>query len=118
MANELQVAGAISFSQAGATLSKTFSNTYFTVSGTSGISNIISVGTSDESLALGDISTIGWVYFKNLDPTNYISVGSDGTLYPIKLKAGEFALMRWNAAAIHAKANTGACNFEYLLIPD
>lgn len=118
MAQELQVAGSISFTKVGATLSKVFTNSYFDVSGTAGISNVISVGTSDESLALGDISTIGWVYFKNLDGTNYISIGSDGTLYPIKLKAGEFALMRWNAAAIHAKANTGACNFEYLLIPD
>lgn len=118
MANELQVAGSISFSKSSASLSKVFSNTYFTVSGTAGISNVISVGTGDESLALGDISTIGWVFFRNLDATNYISIGSDGTLYPIKLKAGEFALMRWNAAAIHAKANTGACDFEYLLIPD
>lgn len=118
MANELQVSGGISFTKSGATLSKNFSNTYFTVSGTAGVSNIISVGTGDESLALGDISTIGWVFFHNLDAINYISVGSDGTLYPIRLNAGEFALMRWNAAAIHAKANTGACNFEYLLIPD
>lgn len=119
MANELQVAGSISFTPAaGATLAEDFARAYFTVSGVSGIGNIISVGTSDESLALGDISTIGWVYFRNLDATNFISIGSDGTLYPIKLKAGEFALMRWNAAAIHVKANTGACNFKYLLTPD
>lgn len=118
MASELQVQGQLSFSKSGAALSRVFPSTYFDVSGTAGVANIISVGTSDESLALGDISTIGWVYFKNLDATNYISVGSDGTLYPIKLKAGEFALMRWNAAAIHVKANTAICNMEYLLIPD
>lgn len=118
MASELQVQGLIAFAKSGASISRTFPSTYFDVSVTAGVQNVISVGTSDESLALGDISTIGWIYLKNMDSTNYISVGSDGTLYPIKLKAGEFCLCRWNAAAIHAKANTGACNMEYILIPD
>lgn len=118
MPSELQVQGSIAFTKSGALISRTFASTYFDVSGTAGVQNVISVGTSDESLALGDISTIGWIYLKNMDATNYISVGSDGTLYPIKLKAGEFFLGRWNAAAIHAKANTGACNMEYILIPD
>lgn len=119
MANELQVAGSISFTPTtGATLAEDFARAYLTVSGVSGIGNIISVGTGDESLALGDISTIGWVYARNLDATNYILLSADGTLYNIKMKAGEFFLGRWNGAAIHAKANTGACNMKYLIIPD
>lgn len=118
MASELQVQGQLVFAKSGAALSRIFPSTYFDVSGTAGVANVISVGTSDESLALGDISTIGWVYMKNLDATNYITAGADGTLYNIKMKAGEPFFGRWNGAAIHVKANTATCNMEYLLIPD
>lgn len=118
MSQELTIQAALAFSKSGAAISKTFLQTYFDVSGTAGIQSVIAVGTSDETLALGDISTIGWVYMKNLDPTNYISVGSDGTLYPLKMKPGEPMLVRWNAAAIHVKSNTAPCNMEYVLIPD
>lgn len=118
MAGELQVQLSVSFIKGGATLNKTFGSTYFDVSGSSGIENVIAVGTSDETLALGDVGTNGWLYMKNLDATNYITAGADGTLYNIKMKAGEPFLGRWNGAAIHVKANTAQCNMEYLLIPD
>lgn len=118
MAAELQFQGSLSFSKGGALLSRTFGATYFDVSGTSGVQNVIAVGTSDETLALGDVATPGWLYMKNLDATNYITAGADGTLYNIKMKAGEPFFGRWNGAAIHVKANTATCNMEYLLIPD
>lgn len=118
MSSELAFQGQISFSKGGASIAKTFPNTLFDVSGTAAVQNEISVGTVDETLALGDISTIGWVYAKNLDATNYILLGADGTLYNNKLKPGEAMFVRWNGAAIHAKANTAACLMEYLLISD
>lgn len=118
MASELQVQLSISFTKSGASLSRVFPSTYFDVSGTAGVANVIAVGTSDETLALGDVGTNGWLYMKNLDATNYITAGADGTLYNIKMKAGEPFLGRWNGAAIHVKANTAQCNMEYLLIPD
>lgn len=118
MAQELSIQAALAFIKAGASANKNFPSTYFDVSGAAYIANAIAVGTSDEALALGDVSTIGWVYMRNLDATNYISVGSDGTLYPIKMKPGEPALIRWNAAAVHVKANTATCQMEYLIIAD
>lgn len=118
MAQELQIQLSINFSKGGALLSRTFGSTYFDVSGAAGIANVIAVGTSDETLALGDVATNGWLYMKNLDATNYITAGADGTLYNIKMKAGEPFLGRWNGAAIHVKANTAQCQMEYLLIPD
>lgn len=118
MAQEVNVSVALNFSKAGSTISKASGTIYFDVSGTAAIQNTIAVGTSDETLALGDITTIGWVYMKNLDATNYVSIGSDGTLYPNKLKPLEPMLVRWNAAAIHVKANTAPCNIEYVLISD
>lgn len=64
--------------------------------------------TGDLTLGLGDISTIGFVMFRNLDATNSIVIGSDGTLFPIKVTAGRSSgPIEWNAAAIHAKASAG-----------
>lgn len=118
MSGELKVSATLEFSKGGALIQSNFNQQYFDVSGSVGNKEVQAIGTSDETLALGDISTIGYCLFRNLDATNYISIGSDGTLYPIKLKANEVALVRWNAAAIHAKANTAICNLEYTLISD
>ena len=87
-------------------------------SGNGFVKSVISVGTADETLALGDVATNGYLWLHNLDGTNYITFGPDGSSYPVKLKAGEIALLRWNGAAIHAKANTAACQLEYALIED
>ena len=90
----------------------------FNVTGNAVVQSVQSIATTDTTLVLGDVSTIGFFYFHNLDPINYIIIGSDGTLYPNKVKPGEFGMVRWNAAAIHAKANAAACLLEYILIPD
>ncbi len=74
----------------------------------------ISVGTSDETVALADVGTIGKVLILNLNDTHFVSLGSDGTLYPIKIKPGDFFIGQWNAAAIHLKADTGACRCRVL----
>lgn len=118
MAGELLIAASLKFSKGGALFDANFPSTYFDVSGTAGNKLVQAIGITDETLPLGDVSTIGFVMMKNLDATNYISVGSDGTLYPIKLKPGEIFLGRWNAAAIHAKANTAICNLEFTIIAD
>lgn len=118
MSAELLLAASLKFNKGGALFEANFPSTYFDVSGTVGNKQVQAIGTSDETLPLGDVSTIGFVMLKNLDPTNFITVGSDGTLYPIKLKPGEPCLVRWNAAAIHAKANTATCNLEYTIISD
>lgn len=118
MAGELRFQGSIDFAKGGAAIAKAFQAAVFDVAGASYIQNSIAVGTSDETLALGDVSTIGWVYMKNNDATNYITAGGDGTLYNLKLKPGEPFFGRWNGAAIHVKANTAPCNFEYLVISD
>jgi hypothetical protein len=49
---------------------------------------------------------------------NVILFGANGSSYPNQLKGQEVSVTRWNGAAIHAKANTAACDVEYLLLPD
>jgi len=60
------------------------------------------------------LGTPGYVYVRNMDTTNYVEVGITAS-YTIKLLAGDFALFP-AAAAIYAKANTAACNVEYIII--
>ncbi len=117
MANELRLnLGNFSFTKGTASASAPGQSLGVTVSGTHFIGNSQSIGTGDETLALGDVATNGYVFFKNTDPTNFIIIGADGSSYPIKLKPGEFAVMRWNGAAIHAKADTATCILQYTII--
>lgn len=74
----------------------------------------VTLATSDTSLAIGTITTLGYVYFYNLDPTNYIEVGPDGTNWEVKvppLGIAFFCTDGWTA--LHAKAHTAACLINY-----
>lgn len=81
-------------------------------SGNQQIQNIQTIGTSTEAISLVDTTTGGYVLLKNLDATNYIEISDDNaTAHPlVKLLAGQVAIFPTEAAAIYAKANTGACN--------
>ncbi len=119
MANELSVTASASETKNGATFSATYTKT-ITITGDTPVSVVQSIGTSDETLALGEIATLGWLIAKNLDATNYLQLGHTSGTYSIKLKAGEFCSFRVGSGmtAIHALANTGACLLQYLLLPD
>src|SRR5438046_8579315 len=117
MAAELSLTIDASQTKNGVTFGLSFTGTV-DVSGNTPISEVKSIATTDTSLDLGGISTPGYLIAKNLDVTNYITLGGDGTNYFDKLKPGEFMVKRWNGAAVHAKANSAACLLQYLLIPD
>lgn len=79
------------------------------------------IGTSAENLAKGDIGTPGYILVHNLDATNYVEIGHDETgtfVADVKLKKGEWAFFRCAQATPQARANTGACNIEYVLFED
>lgn len=116
-ANELNVNTTFTFTKNGATLQRSISGNV-TVSGNISQYGVQTIGTSDETIPLGDVGTIGYVYIHNLDATNFVIFGSDGSVYPNKAKATEPALVRWNGAAVHIKANSGACKVEYAIIED
>ena len=75
----------------------------------------ISIGTVDETVALGDVASIGEILIQNLDATNFITVGPDGSSYPIKIMPGRHARCQWNGAAIHLKADTAACRARVMV---
>ncbi len=37
-------------------------------------SGVQSIGTTEESLVLGDVTSIGWVVIRNLDATNFVRI--------------------------------------------
>jgi hypothetical protein len=119
MANELSLVASASQTKNGATYAASYTKTV-DVSGNTPVANVQSIGTSDETLALGEISSLGWMIAKNLDATNFIQIGHTSGTYSIKLKAGEFCSFRIGSGmtAIHAIADTGACLLQYLLLPN
>lgn len=119
MANELTITASLAFAKGSVSVSLAKSAAQFTVSGTKYYQGVQTVGTSEEALELGDISTGGYCLLINRDATNYVSVRSGtGAANLIKVKAGEPALFRVEAAAPYVIANTASCEVEVLLIAD
>lgn len=77
------------------------------------------VGTSEEALVLGEVSSLGYIMIVNRDETNYVEIRvSTGSTKFIKLKAGEFAIFRFGSGvtAPYIIADTAACQVDVLLI--
>ena len=74
----------------------------------------VSVGTAEQVLTFGDLTTPGYCLMQNLDATNYVAVGptsSGAMVAALRLLAGEYALLRLAPAAVYrAKAHTAAVN--------
>jgi hypothetical protein len=112
MANEIGVSASIAASKGGATISASGTDTA-DMSGDQMIANVQSVGTSAEALQLGDVSTIGYLFLKNMDATNYVEVALDSAVSTqifAKLLAGDVTLVKAATATLYAKANTAAVN--------
>jgi len=95
------------------------SNLNFDQTAVGAAEGVQAIGTSEESLSTGDLSTYGWLYLRNLDDTNYVQVGFSTGVYGIRLEAGEPALFRTEpAATVYLKANTAACDVQYRWLED
>lgn len=77
------------------------------------------IGTSEEAIGLGEVTSLGWALFINRDPTNYIELrtGTGATKFA-KLRPGKFAFFEFGSGitAPYAIADTAACQMEYLII--
>lgn len=85
------------------------------------VRGVQNIGTTEEQINVGDIASLGFCYFKNMEPPdagNYVEVGTSTGVYQIKLRAGQVGLMPLNGTAVYAKANTAAVNLQYFLTED
>ena len=70
----------------------------------------VTIGTSEEEVAFGELTTPGYCVIKNLDGTNFVEWGFSTTVYGGKLLAGETAgPFRLNGLSLFLKADTAAC---------
>lgn len=67
------------------------------------------LGTSEEVIAFGELSTKGVCVMQNLDDTNYVEWGFSTGVYGGKILPGEAYGIRLNATSLYMKAHTSAC---------
>jgi hypothetical protein len=121
MANELTITTVTAYEKGNVEVPTLTVRKQVTVTGNVLVDAVQSIGTSEETLALGEVATalVGYVWFYNTDSTNYVEIGNATGAYQIKLKAGEVAVLRLDSwAAIYAKANTAAVLLQYRLFSD
>ena len=91
----------------------------FDWSGTKFTKHIQSIGTSEEAIDLGEITTLGWFLAVNLDNTNYVELrtgtGASNDFAKLVAKGG-LCLLHWGSdiSAPFAIANTAACRVAFL----
>jgi hypothetical protein len=112
MANELSVQTGLSYSKGGDVYSVSESVSV-TVTGNPRISGRQNIGTTEEQLVLGDVTTVGIVWIKNLDSTNFITVGTVTNQRGFRINAGESFAFRAANNAVFCAANTAAVDVAY-----
>lgn len=117
MAGTLNVTLQLVGANAGLTLSANPVNA-ITLAGNDLQGNVQNIGTSSEQIVLTDIGTAGFVFLKNIDATNFISISIvnpavAGTSFA-KLLPGEWCFVPTPQTAIYAIADTGACDLQIL----
>jgi len=80
------------------------------------------IGTTEEAIALTDLTTNGVAKFRNRDAVNFIQIGVKpaAVFYPlVRLNAGEEWIFRLEPAiAPYAKADTAACVLQRDILDD
>lgn len=112
MANEITVSATLNVSKGGAVINSSTSISA-TMAGDNMLTNVQAIGTGAEAIVVGDITTPGYIFVKNLDPTNYVELALDSgvsTQVFAKLMPGDVALFPAKTITMYAKANTASCN--------
>jgi hypothetical protein len=79
------------------------------------------VGTTEEALAVGDLTLLGWVMFFNHDPTNYVEIRAGSGLADfLRIEPRETSgpMRLAQDATLYAIADTAGVKLEYLIVED
>lgn len=108
MANEINLSVTLAATKNGASIRLSASDT-IDMSGGDMLQSTQEIGTSAEALTWGDITGAPkYVFLKNLDSTNFVTVGFTNPPTEMKLLAGEVMLFPPTTANVYAIANTAA----------
>jgi hypothetical protein len=116
MANELTISGALRFTKGGVDEIYSFTD-QVDISGTALVRQVLFIGTAEESIPMGDVSSPGYVVACNLDATNFVQLGTSTGTYSIKLGPGMRAFFPLNGATLFAKADTAQCSVLFFVLP-
>jgi len=117
MADEIGIAAQLNFNKYGVSVMRSL-NGIFNVTGTRYSAKVLDIGTVAELVAMDDMTTVGFVLIKNIDATNFISVGDDGVNFPIKILPEEFCMFRLSGNTLYLMADTAACNAEVTMVEE
>lgn len=123
MANEITVSSRLKVSNGNLAIDMNPGSLQFDQTARRAFAAVQDIGTSAEAVVTGDISTLGWAWFRNLDDTNYVEVGPDsgGSLVGFcKLKASEVAgpFRLKPGITIKAQANTATVKLQVVVFDD
>ena len=78
---------------------------------------VVQVGTSEETVLVSELTTLGVAHIVNLDPTNYVRMGFSTGVYGIRLMPGEPNQFRLNPGiTIYVIANSATCRVEFSIM--
>ena len=83
------------------------------ISGTAISSGRITIGTTEETLPLGDVSSVGVVVIKNLDDTNFLEHSTTTGQRNHKITPGMFAIVQAKNNNVYVKADTAPVEIFY-----
>jgi hypothetical protein len=115
MANEISVTANLTVNNGNYNASRTVS-TSFNQSSSGFDTQLIQVTTGGVNLSPVGIGTEGWIWFKNLDSTNYLDWGVASN-HIGRMQPGEYAVFRMlSTATLNLVANTATCEVEVFLL--
>lgn len=119
MADELTVSAKLNFTKGGVSVALGKTGLQVDVAGDEFTHLIQTIGTTEESLNLGDVSSPGFCILVNLDSTNFVELRPGSAKDDmIKLKPGEVAMFRLATSTPYAIADTGACRVQFIVFED
>ena len=115
MADEITLDCSLLYEKNGVRITPPLGQLSIDVAGNELVHQVQLIGITEEAIYMGsDVGTPGIAVFKNLDPTNFISIRrATGEGNFLKILPGEHAVLRLVAAAPFAIADTAACRMEY-----
>jgi hypothetical protein len=117
-ANELVVNNSVNYNKNGAQIQQS-KQASITITGNTYCDQIWNVPTNETQVVLcSGLTTPGVTYLQNLDASNVVTYGTTSGDYGLKLKGGEWALVRMASTNLYLKASTTNVLTRVLIFPE
>lgn len=117
MASEITSLSGLTVSVGGLTAAASLSKVS-DIAGGNFLSNVQTVGTTEEAIQVGDVTGECFIYIKNTDSTNFVQIALDSAVSTqifAKLRAGEALQMHAKTATLYAKADTSPVDIQVII---